>query len=366
MIGRTRLFGAALAASALLLGGCSDSTAPNAPFDPARAEADLAAIETVMSSQQLTAFSTMSLYFDVGGGASAAVSSARAMLSSGQVTPATARQVAMAAAQGLALRTSGGSAPSLAVLPSEVLGTTFVFDPETESYVASDRTGAPANGVRFIVYAIDPLSGTPIVGTEVGHADLIDTSPSSQTSAGVRLVLVGGSTTYLDYAFTATGTQNSALLGVNGFLTDGTTRVNFDIDASMAFAQEQLSIDIDFSFTVPSRSFSITGAMDGIAGSTGGSGEVSLTIVSGGTHVRFEIAEDASTLNATVYVNNKIFATITGDPESPTVAGAGGAELTAEEAEALGELLYVAEGVFEFFGMLLAPIDGATGGGFVP
>lgn len=366
MIGRKPTFGVALAA-ALLLTACSDGTGPGGePFDPARAEADVAVLTTLMGNQQLASFSAMSAYFDLSGAPSGMISSARAMLSSGSVTPETARGMALAAAEGLALRTTAGSTPSLEVLPPSVFGTTFVFDAETQTYVESDRTGAPANGVRFIVYAVDPISGQPIVGSEVGHADLIDTSVGSQSSAGLRLLLVSGTTTHLDYSFFAAPTQNGADLGVNGYVTDGTTRLNFDVDVAVSLGEEELAIDVDFAFTVPTRQFSVSGSLDGSAGESGSLGQVTLRIVSGGSNVRFEISEDASTINATVYVNNKIFATVTGDPESPQVLGAGGAELTAQEAQALGELLSLAGHIFEFFGSLLDPIDDLTGGAVVP
>ncbi|HSJ64443.1 MAG TPA: hypothetical protein VK922_11175 [Gemmatimonadaceae bacterium] len=366
MTGRTRSFGAACLAAALLLSGCSDSTGPGAPFDPAHAEADVAALGAVMGSPQLEAFAAMSAYFNLGGASLATVSSARAMLSSGGASAGTARRMALAAAEGLALKATGSAAPSLAVLPPSVFGKTFVFDEQAGTYVESDRTGAPANGVRFIIYAVDPFTYEPVVDTEIGHADLIDTSVGSQTTAGMRVLLVGGGTTYLDYAFIARGTQNAVTLGVNGYLTDGTTRLNFDIDASLSFTEEDLAIDVDFSFAVPSRQFSVAGSIDGLAGSTGGLGQVALTITSGGTRIRFQISSDDTTLNATVYVNNAIFATISGDPSDPVVLGAGGAELTQEEMDALVELFLIVDGVFEFFGTLLAPVNAATGGSGLP
>ena len=50
---------------------------------------------------------------------------------------------------------------SVAGIPSAVLGTTFVWDLESGTYVASDVSGAPAQGVRFILYAISPGDGSP-------------------------------------------------------------------------------------------------------------------------------------------------------------------------------------------------------------
>jgi hypothetical protein len=368
MHARFRAVGASCIAAALLLSGCSDSTGPaGAPFDPAHAEADVAAFSGLLDNQQLAAFSAMSAYFTLSGAPLATISSARAMISSGSAPRVAARQTTLAATEGLALKAGASAAPSFAVLPTDVFGTTFVFDESTESYVESDRSGAPANGVRFILYAIDPVTGIPVVGTEVGYADLIDTSVGSQTAAGLRLLVVSGATTYLDYAFSATGTQNSVLLGVEGYLTDGTTQLNFGIDATVAFTQQQeLDIDVAFGFTVPSRQFSVTGSVNGTVGESEGVGHVTLTIVSGGTNVRFVVDEDASTLSATVFVNNKIFATVTGDPENPSVLGAGGEELTDEEIAALAELLVVADAAFEFFGTLLEPINNLTGGGVLP
>jgi hypothetical protein len=367
MMVRSRILGVPMMVAALAVAGCSDSTAPLADFDPVRAQADVAALTTLMRGNELEAFTTMSAYFDLSGAPLAAMSAARQMLSSGvPSSPETSRRMAVAVAEGLALRTSSGNGPSLETLPPELLGTTFTFDSVSNTYVPSDRTGAPANGVRFIVYAVDPITSTPIVGTEVGHADLIDTSAGSQLTAGLRLIVVGGGTTYLDYAFSASGGTNSVNLEVDGFVTDGSTQLNFGIDANVAVIEEELSIDMDFSFSIPSRQFSVTASLDGLAGSSGSLGEITLTIMSAGAKVRFEIAEDDSTVNATVYVNNQIFATVTGDPSDPTVLGAGGNELTSEEVAALANLLAVAEASFEFFSSLMSPVNNATGGVNVP
>ena len=51
---------------------------------------------------------------------------------------------------------------SVAGIPSAVLGTTFVWDLDSGTYVASDLSGAPAQGVRFILYAINPVTGLPV------------------------------------------------------------------------------------------------------------------------------------------------------------------------------------------------------------
>ncbi|MGH7445679.1 MAG: hypothetical protein ACREKM_12410, partial [Longimicrobiales bacterium] len=40
--------------------------------------------------------------------------------------------------------------------PSNFLGVTFVFSETEERYIQSDDTGAPADGVRVLYYAVDP------------------------------------------------------------------------------------------------------------------------------------------------------------------------------------------------------------------
>ena len=368
MVGSRRI-GAALVAAALLFTGCSDGTGPGEPFDPARAEADLVVLGTLFDSDELAAFTDLSAYFDLGGGVPlATVSSARAMALGGDASPATARRMALQATEALSLSTSGGNRPSLQSLPSEVLGTTFVFDTIADTYVESDRTGAPATGVRFIVYAIDPFTGEPLVDQEIGYADLIDLSPGSQLTAGMRLLLVSGGTTHLDYSFSATPTQSSVVMTVQGYLSDGATRLNFSVNTSVAFDQEEFEIGVDFAFSVPSRQFSTSGSVDASSTASSSLVEIDLTIVSGGTKVRYDIVEDenSETINATVYVNNAIFATITGDVNDPDIAGAGGVELTPEEAIALIEMTEVAYACMDFFFSVMEPAANAMGGGIVP
>ncbi len=62
----------------------------------------------------------------------------------------------------------------------------------------TDRTGAPANGVRFLIYAVNPITFVPVEPLqEVGYVQLTDLSGSSTQAA--RVIVVSGETTYLDY-----------------------------------------------------------------------------------------------------------------------------------------------------------------------
>jgi hypothetical protein len=361
MLTRSRSARLALTAALLLSAACSDGTGPApANFDPVQTDADLNALADVAGNPSLESFNVMSGYFSVSQPVSASSASARVLSSmKAPLTSVTARKVAEQTARSLATRLfkSGSSVPSLEVLPPDQLGTTYIFDDATAQYVASTREGAPANGVRFVLYALDPVSEAPIVGTETGYVDIIDTSAGSQTTAGLRLLVVSGGTTYLDYAFSASATINSAQLSVAGFMTDGTTRLNFDIDFTLAEGSNQsLDLSIDFNFAIPSRGFSVDGSVQS-SGGTSNAIDETLTIKSGGASVRYDIVFDESSVNATILVNNKIFATITGDPDAPAVAGASGEELTPEETATLVRLLNIADDAFELFNGLLTPLS---------
>jgi hypothetical protein len=103
-----------------------------------------------------------------------------------------------------------GLRPSLstAAIPAEYLGVTFVYDVATDGYVASDLTGAPSGGVRFLLYAVNPVTGLPIEPlVEIGYADI--TASETASSSTVRIIVVSGGVTYLDYAVAASGGTSS-------------------------------------------------------------------------------------------------------------------------------------------------------------
>ena len=64
---------------------------------------------------------------------------------------------------------------------------------------------------------------------EIGHADLIDERASSPNSAGLRFLVVSGGVTVLEYSFEISGLVVAPALAVQGFMSDGTERVNFEL-----------------------------------------------------------------------------------------------------------------------------------------
>ena len=332
-----------------VLAGCGgDSNAPDAPFDPAGTSSDINAIESSFDSPAVSGFVAASSAISAVLGESPAALAVRAVPSKALVTggkPAVGHYATVLAE---ASRPAGAISPSLstAAIPAEYLGVTFTYDVETDQYVPSELTGAPANGVRFIVYAVNAISGQPIEPlVEVGYADIVTTE--SATAASVQIELVSAGVTYLDYTVGINGNTSGATLTVTGFVSNGDDRVNFDLDTHIT----QTSVGVDYTLTVPTRGgFRI----DFEGESTEGS--VTSTLEARGPHGTVTISGSQTGTTATfdVEVNGELFATITTTgSEPPVIAGADGQPLTDAELQALAEVFGVFLQGFSFFGNLM-------------
>ncbi len=320
---------------------CSDTSGPGpdqAGFDSQRVRDGLAAVEQVGASPVLRSFQALGAQI---GGAQAAVGGGADRF------VAAVRQVA-----GIVRPDVG--AQFIPIIRSSMLGKTLVYDRVAGQYVvAPNRTGAPANGVRLVLYEVD-AQGRP-TAVEIGTADLVDDKASSATSAGLRLTVVSQGKTYLDYAFELSGSVVTAVVRVQGFMSDGTERVNFDLTTTGQLFARGGPVTITAKLGVPSSGFEVEARLEGVAGDESGNGKVSLTVSAGEDEVKIAATTTNGVVDATVTVNGTVFATIKGPHANPVIRGEGGRELTQAELVALGEAFAFAEGVFELFGGLLGP-----------
>jgi hypothetical protein len=120
------------------------------------------------------------------------------------------------------LLTTVPSASRAMDIPPGLLGQTLVYDPSTTSYVIDpSRTGAPANGVRFVLYEVHPTSGLPVEPlVEIGHADVVDTGSPPSVAISITVTAAGGATV-LAYDITGTFTQTNLDVTGSGFVSDG-------------------------------------------------------------------------------------------------------------------------------------------------
>jgi len=351
-----------LALCAVAAAACSSdqTTGPDGDaLDAPRLKADVAATEQAMNPDVLASFAALSARFDLGVAATAAVTASREVVDTrGDVDLLRSKQLPVAIAERLLTASKSDVQLSSPVLRPGSLGTTYVYDPALRRYVAAPgRTGAPANGVRFILYAVNPITHEPVASVEVGYADLIDEGIARPSGIGLRLIVVSESTTYLDYRVDLEGTDNAGRLAVSGFLTDGATRLQFNIEARAVSVPAGSAMNVAFEIAVPSRAFHVTGTVEGVQSSSGGLGRINLVARSGETKIAFSMTGDDHTVNATILVNDRVFATITGDHHSPIIRGAGGRELTPDEREALQGIMRLVGGVLELFGNLLKPVE---------
>jgi hypothetical protein len=236
-----------------------------------------------------------------------------------------------------------------AAILDEHLGVTFTRNPETLEYEPSDRTGAPSNGVRFIVYAVNPISGQPVTPlAEVGYADVEVTETA--TGGSVRIELVSGNVTYLDYVVGAAASQTAITLTVAGFVSNGVDRVNFDLDTQIG----ENVITLDYTLTVPTRGNFRMDLEEELTSTT-----LTSTLEVRGPHGTVTITGSRSESSGSyeVEVNGEPFATITWSAGSdPVIVGVNGEPLTEQELAALREVFLMFLGGFDFFEDLLDPL----------
>lgn len=338
--------------AALFLGlavACSGDSASEPstqnPWDASGVSANVAAIERVAAAPALESYRVLGRYIGVASSSAPAQEGAPAL---------------QAVARRLAELTGVAGGPQLVpVVRPAVLGRTYVFDAGAGTYVHDPaRSGAPSNGVRFVLYETDAATGAIKPGVEIGYADLIDERASSPTTAGLRFRVVAGGVTYLEYAFELAGLVVSPTLQVNGFMSDGTDRVNFQVLVSGPAWGHGGTARLEAKLELPSEDFSVVTTMES---EPGGPSEVELTVRGGSDVIVVKARVESGQVDATVTVNGKVLATATGDASNPVLRGEGGRELTAEELTALGQIVAFADGVFRLFGELLAPAGALLG-----
>jgi hypothetical protein len=344
----------AAAGLALALAGCGSGGSAPSEFDPQGTAADMAAAQDAFASDPTASFAAVGSDISLALNGSPLVASSAALALSGlsKASERYARQIA-------SLVPAGGSGiqASVVAIPSEVAGKTFVWDESTDTYVVSGLSGAPSNGVRFLLYAVDPVTLRPVEPVvETGYVDVIDQSTSAL--ANVRIKVVEDNVTYLDYQVVESATTSSAIVTISGYAFNGTTRANFTLKNTVSQNSSGVVIGLDYRLDVPSRNLSIdwSATFASISAS-----EVAVTIdlaVSGPNgDVRLVGTSGADGGTFTVKVNGDIFATITISTNTIVITGAGGDPLTPDEEQALEAVFDSYEGSLYAFSDLLVPVS---------
>lgn len=333
--------GTVAAVAVFLLAGCGSSTSPASAFDPTVTEATSNRLFAPMDSNRaLQSIAELSTYFSLTG----APPVLALVPHPGDVdTPSATLERVRAA--GLALDASDIQS----IFPDNVLGKTFVYNPNTPGYELSDTTGAPSNGVRFILYAVDPVLHrvlTPL--NAIGYVDFVDEGND------LRITAVVNGVTYVDYtvSFSVSVANQSFELDADGYVADGTHRVNFTVALAGTAAGGTLDYRIDDAAGA--------GSLHLVAVATGTTDlTTTFTITAGSDVTIVAVTQTGDSTSATVtgtitYDGTRVI-DISGPANGPHFSRPGGTALTDAEVAALraiGDFIGVMSGAFI---VLLAP-----------
>lgn len=235
-------------------------------------------------------------------------------------------------------------------VPAGALTRTFIYDSPTGKYVASDQTGAPDNGARFILYEVNPATRAitiPLV--PIGHLDLTNESTPSPSSLGVKAVI--GSVTVLDYRASGSGIGGGLSVSAQGNVSDGTGRLDFELGQNFSQAT---GVRIDYKVSAPSPEITI----QTVATQTGGATSpttVTLTVTEGRNKLEVSATGTSASVIGTVEYNGHDIAKISGSGDQPVFTGQGGRQLTAAEMDGLKQLFDFVDVLFEGIDDLLIP-----------
>lgn len=337
---RGRLSPWVLALAPLMLAGCDgDATGPGI-FDPALTAEAMHDMEAA-GDEVGEAFVSLSLAGSLFDGSTAAAmmpSSERGLLMDESATRLYAASVGP-------------------FFPSNYLGVTFVWSFAEQRYVPSEETGAPTDGIRVVYYAVDPTTEAPAEPLNaLGYIDLRDLSGAASQRLGVQVVrTTGGSNTtladyYLDASYSSTATELSVRQQAEGYLSNGTDRLDFDLVNDASFTETDFIVEQAYEMALAGTDVRVT--YDGVIAldweTETGSITISATVAGHGSSVRFELSSDGETLEGGVYHGDRLVATISGTGDAPVFTNAEtGEELTAEQLEHLAGIFHSVERMFE-------------------
>lgn len=358
----------------LVLAACGDSaTGPGTAFD---VRAAVRRAETVSSAagSNPDVVGSLELVSETLGGSSA-LPSVAGFFAGGALQPTLDSAAVRAMAEEFG-RTEGtaasGPRPRASLLvPDSLMGVTFTWNPDAGAYeIDPSRTDAPANGVRFLYYAVDPATGRPATPlNELGRIDLTDESVSSgDLTLGVQVVDTHGTgdVTLADYtvggSITVAGdTRLSA--DAQGYFSDGTDRLDFTLTQEVDLPAGSSTVTGTTRYELSSGGVTLVldseGSFDLDTGAAT-SASLSLAVSDGSDTATLDlaVAGDGSLDGHVDYLGTPVIL-VGGTADQPTFTGADGSTLSSDQVQALRDLLGAIDSISGFARAIL----GVFGGG---
>ncbi len=240
----------------------------------------------------------------------------------------------------------GAMAPSGALdgIPVSLRGRTFLWDPGQGRYVPNAyQTGAPEDGVRFRLYAVDTLQQKPSTPLQdAGWTDLRDISTTYVTV--VEVLAHSPSQQTAQYQVTKLrGTASGGLNAYGSIESGGRDDLDLDLVAS------DLGLAADYVIT-GSNGYTARLLMN--ISDASQTATLTWRLVHGADTVAVDLQATATShgYGGTVKVRGAVVATVTGDLTAPTITGTGSAPLT-------GSALDAVQAIVSGFVMLVAEVD---------
>jgi hypothetical protein len=333
--------------TAVTVSACAETTALPTTLDPVEMQGDVVAQQAAFDTPATNSFTEMGYEIDLAlssiGGVT--VNLPMQMLRDGAQRPVLQQRERIVAV--LEAETTTASA-----IPLSALGKTFVWNATLDEYEVSARTGAPSNGVRFVLYTYNPETfsfAEPLV--EVGYVELSRTGNSATAS------VFNGSTKVVEYTVTKGGTEAFPTISLTGFAGTGANLTNFNLVFGVSASTG--NITTTWRTDMPSRRLTTRVAM--------AIGETSMTfsavmrsgvrkVEMTGTFAGFSDPENLGTATLNVKVGDKLFAKITIGMNGVTVTNPDGGPLTAEDEETLQRIFEWFESAMSAPEVLLAPM----------
>ncbi len=255
------------------------------------------------------------------------------------------------------------------IFPSNLLGVTFEWSFDLGRYAVSERAGAPTNGVRFILYAINPLTRQPADPlNEIGFMDLADEGDASATRLGIYAE--SGGVALVDYfievSYALLGEQDiSVTVAADGYVSDGQEQLDFLLDqtATLLGSTETILLDVSYWLSLAGENVSVTlhisGEFDFSGDTPVDAATAEIVIRSGSDTIVFDMSLTAdNTLDGVITYNGAPAIFISGTEADPVFERADGEPLTAEDVAALLELYDLLEDIFDVADNLFQPFGG--------
>ncbi len=115
------------------------------------------------------------------------------------------------------------------LIPDSLLGKTLAWSCASQRYAVTGDSGAPATGVRVVLYQRAPDGSIACPATTVGQLDLFDASTTGTTAVRGVALGPGGGAPLVEYTISHALADAQGVASATGFVSDGQQRLDFHV-----------------------------------------------------------------------------------------------------------------------------------------